>query len=238
MVRFSIIIPTLNEEQNIKECIESLLEQNTEESYEIIVADSNSEDNTQIVARKYADKVITCGKGISVGRNSGARVAEGEILIFIDADSIASQKLISSYSEIFENENIIAATGPIFPKEKVKNIEGKFVKIGTKLYTESWMKFLIKIGKPTFIGSNCAFRKKDFFEVGGFKEDLKTFEDGDLSIRLTGRGDFAFHKEASIYTSLRRLKKWGYLKFIKFHTANTIRYVFFNKPYEEYEEVR
>lgn len=238
MVKFSVIIPTLNEEQNIKECLESLLEQDTDESYEVIVSDSNSEDNTKLIAKKYAHKVINCSKGISVGRNSGAKVSEGEILIFIDADSVASPRLLSSYSEVFENDKIIAATGPIFPKENIKSVEGKFLEIGTKLYTESWMKFLIKIGKPTFIGSNCAFRKDKFFEVGGFKENLKTFEDGDLSIRLTGRGDFAFHNEAKVFTSIRRLKKWGYFKFIKFHTTNSIKYIFFNKPHEDYEEVR
>lgn len=238
MPRLSIIVPTYNEEKYIEECLSSLYSQNTDVSYEIIVSDGGSTDNTVRIADKYADKVIVTGRGISKGRNEGAKASKGDYIVFIDADSIASPSLISAYADAFYNRKAIAATGPIFPKEKLSSYENVFVRIGSKLYTESWIKFLIKIGKPAFIGSNSAFSRKLFFEVGGFNEKLNTFEDGDLSMRLVGKGNFMFHENAKVYTSVRRLKKWGYLKFIQFHTTNTLKYMLFEKPYDDYEPVR
>ncbi len=238
MVTLSVIVPTLNEEKYIEDCLTSLYSQNTDVSYEIIVSDGGSDDGTVRIADKYADKVVMTGRGISKGRNEGAKASRGRYLVFIDADSIASSTLISAYADAFINKNAIAATGPIFPKEKLSSYENLFVQIGSKLYTESWIKFLIKIGKPAFIGSNSAFSKNVFFDAGGFNEKLNTFEDGDLSMRLVGRGDFMFHEHARVYTSVRRLKKWGYFKFIKFHTTNTLKYMLFEKPHDDYEPVR
>lgn len=240
MVKFSVVIPTLNEAKYIERCLLSLYSQHTDESYEIIIADSHSTDGTVRIAEKYADKVITCGKGVSLGRNMGAKASKGKYLIFIDGDSVASHTLISAYSAAFSSKRVIAATGPIFPLEKLAEHEDIFIRIGSKLYTESWMKFLIKINKPAFIGSNSAFRKSDFLKHGGFREDLRTFEDGDLSMRIAGKkeGDFVFHEGARVYTSIRRLKKWGYLKFIRFHTTNTFKYMLFKSPYEHYDVVR
>lgn len=238
MAKFSVVIPTLNEERYIEQCLNSLYTQETSSPYEIIVADSHSTDGTVRIAEKYADKIVQCSKGISVGRNAGAAASKGSHLIFIDADSIASPSLVDAYTDAFSDKKYIAATGPIFPKEKLHSIEDAFVRIGSKLYTESWIKFLIKVGKPAFIGSNSAFRKDMFKEIGGFREHLSTFEDGDLSMRLAGKGDFVFHERARVYTSIRRLRKWGYFRFIQFHTTNTFKYMLFKKAHEEYETVR
>jgi glycosyltransferase involved in cell wall biosynthesis len=238
MVNFSVVIPTLNEAKFIERCLLSLYSQHTDESYEIIIADSNSSDGTTRIAEKYADKVILCDKGISLGRNTGAKAAKGKCLVFIDGDSVASHTLISAYADAFKNKNVIAATGPIFPLEKLAEHEDAFMRIGSRLYTESWMKFLIKINRPAFIGSNSAFRKDVFLKNGGFREDLSTFEDGDLSMRLADKGKFMFHEDARVYTSIRRLKKWGYLKFIRFHTTNTFKYMLFKSAHEHYDTIR
>ncbi|MEM3363897.1 MAG: glycosyltransferase [Candidatus Micrarchaeia archaeon] len=238
MVTFSVIIPTLNEAKHIERCLLSLHNQQTDESYEVIVADSHSTDGTVRIAEKYADKVVLCDKGISLGRNTGAKASKGRNLVFLDGDSVASRTLLAAYADAFSKKSVIAATGPIFPLEKLSEHEDMFVRIGSKLYTESWIKFLIKINKPAFIGSNSAFRRDAFFKCGGFREDLQTFEDGDLSMRLAGKGEFMFHENARVYTSIRRLKKWGYLKFIKFHTTNTLKYMLFKKAHENYGEVR
>lgn len=240
MVKFSVIIPTLNEAKYIERCLLSLYSQSTTDSYEIIIADSHSTDGTVRIAEKYADKVILCERGISLGRNTGAKASKGKYLIFIDGDSVASHTLLEAYANAFSNRRVVAATGPIFPLENLKGHEDVFIRIGSKLYTESWIKFLIKINKPAFIGSNSAFRKDSFLKHGGFREDLQTFEDGDLSMRIAGRneGDFVFHENARVYTSVRRLKKWGYFKFIKFHTTNTFKYILFKKAHTDYEVVR
>lgn len=236
--KFSIIVPTFNEEKLIGRCLQSLALQDTDCAYEIIVADSNSTDGTVGIAEKYADKVVLCPRGIAVGRNAGAKAAKGKYLIFIDGDSVASKRLVAAYSDAFADKNCVAATGPILPLERLRGHENLLVSTGAKLYTRKWMKLLLLLGKPAFIGSNSAFRRDRFFEVGGFNEKLATFEDGDLSMRLVGKGKFAFHNDAIVYTSVRRLKKWGYIKFVGFHASNTLRYVLFGRPHSHYEEVR
>ena len=80
----SIIIPTLNEEEYIGHLLDCLQKQ-TFNNLEIIVADANSKDRTVEIAQMYRAKVVKGGRS-AVGRNNGAAVAHGEILLFLDAD--------------------------------------------------------------------------------------------------------------------------------------------------------
>jgi glycosyltransferase involved in cell wall biosynthesis len=61
-MKVSVIIPTYNEENYIKNCILALRNQDYKGEYEIIVSDGNSKDNTVKIAKKFADKVVVCEK--------------------------------------------------------------------------------------------------------------------------------------------------------------------------------
>ncbi|MBI2647452.1 glycosyltransferase [Candidatus Woesearchaeota archaeon] len=80
----SIIIPTWNEEKYLPKLLECIKKQ-TYKDYEIIVADANSKDKTREVAKKYNCRIVKGGVP-AVGRNNGAKVAKGDILLFLDAD--------------------------------------------------------------------------------------------------------------------------------------------------------
>ena len=84
-MKFSIIIPTLNEEKTIQSCLLAL--QILRNDCEIIIADGDSIDNTQSLASPLADKVITSAKGRAKQMNNGARYATGDVLIFLHADT-------------------------------------------------------------------------------------------------------------------------------------------------------
>jgi len=84
-MKFSIIIPTLNEEKTIQSCLSAL--QTFRKNCEIIIADGESIDNTRILAAPLTDKVITSAKGRARQMNSGARHAMGSVLIFLHADT-------------------------------------------------------------------------------------------------------------------------------------------------------
>jgi len=84
-MKFSIIIPTLNEENTIEGCLTPLLPLRNE--CEIIIADGGSIDNTRILAERLVDKVITSERGRSKQMNNGARQATGDMLIFLHADT-------------------------------------------------------------------------------------------------------------------------------------------------------
>jgi rSAM/selenodomain-associated transferase 2 len=85
-MKFSIIIPTLNEEKNILSCLSAL--QPLRNECEIIVVDGESIDNTQILASPLANKVITSAKNRSIQMNKGAGQATGDVMIFLHADTI------------------------------------------------------------------------------------------------------------------------------------------------------
>ena len=116
MVKISVIIPALNEEKYILHSLEGLKKQSFKD-FEVIVCDGNSTDRTREIAKKYAMVVIEKRKGMAAGRNGGARVAKGDILVFLDADTKPSKDLLKVYSNAFTN-GTVAATGPILPLEK------------------------------------------------------------------------------------------------------------------------
>ena len=81
----SIIIPAYNEEKYLPRLLRCIKEQ-TYKDYEIIIADANSTDKTRQIAKKYGCKIAKGGLP-AVGRNNGAKIAKGDILLFLDADA-------------------------------------------------------------------------------------------------------------------------------------------------------
>src|SRR3972149_10557322 len=91
-MKFSFIIPALNEEKYIGACIRSIKNQ-LEEGDEIIVVDNGSHDRTTQIAKSLGCRVLKeKNNGLSHARNRGAREARGNVLCFIDADSIVSDE--------------------------------------------------------------------------------------------------------------------------------------------------
>lgn len=84
-MKFSIIIPALNEEKNIVSCLSAL--QLLRNQCEIIVADGGSIDNTRMLAAPLADKVIISALGRAIQMNNGAGQSTGDVLIFLHADT-------------------------------------------------------------------------------------------------------------------------------------------------------
>jgi glycosyltransferase involved in cell wall biosynthesis len=119
----SIIIPTLNEEKYIESTLKALKNQDYKGKYEMIVADGLSKDNTVKIAKKYVDKVVLVKeKGIAKGRNAGAKVAKGNILLFIDADTILLFNGLTELIEPFKRKNIVGVTCPIIPISQKQKI--------------------------------------------------------------------------------------------------------------------
>src|ERR1700722_20305548 len=97
----SIIIPSLNEEKYLPATLESIKRQDFKDC-EIILADAGSTDKTLEIAAQYGCRVIEGGLPAR-GRNNGAQVAKGDILFFLDADSMLPDgflsKVIAEFNE-------------------------------------------------------------------------------------------------------------------------------------------
>lgn len=91
-MRYSIIIPTLNEEKLLQPLLLLLNNDYLKKKfdYEVIVSDGGSTDKTLSIAKKYSDIVIINNENkkqnIAIGRNLGAKKAMGDILIFLNGD--------------------------------------------------------------------------------------------------------------------------------------------------------
>lgn len=101
-MNFSIIIPTLNEEQSIVNCLTAL--KRYRDYCEIIVADGGSVDNTKPLAKPLCDKLISSAKGRAIQMNAGAENAEGDVLIFLHADTFLPEQAIPQITQTINHQ--------------------------------------------------------------------------------------------------------------------------------------
>src|SRR3989338_4351000 len=105
----SVIIPAYNEALRIGETLENLrrIQQDTYPNLEIIVSVNGSSDDTETIARQYTDTVfVSHKKGIAHANNLGVTLAQGEYLIFLDADCALSSQTISRIIEVADEHTV------------------------------------------------------------------------------------------------------------------------------------
>lgn len=229
----SIVIPTLNEEKYLPNAITSILRQQNAPSFEIIVADCNSCDKTVEIAKRLANKVVeNCKCTAAAARQAGAIAAQGELIAFIDADVILPPSFLSNVPKLFTDKNTALAYGPISPLES-----GKLTRFFTKGFFTVYLGAMHKLKKPMGVGTNLIVRKSAFFKISGFNTSLKTGEDLDLQKRMQKIGKLKYARNLWVYASMRRVKKWGFKKFVKFHVKNTLRFLRGKETLQEYESI-
>lgn len=206
-MEISVIIPTYQEEKYIEATLLSLKNQNFEGKYEVIVSDSKSRDRTVEIAKKYTKKIVVCKKrGIAYGRNAGAKVAKGKILLFVDADTILLPNTLTKVSRVFKKKEVVAATCPLVP------ISWRINDFLVYWNYNTLVRFLFTVKKPVMPGTFIACRKGAFEKIDGFNEELKYIgEDVDFASRISKLGKIEYIDELIVLTSVRRIKSWGSL---------------------------
>lgn len=229
----SIIIPTYNEEKNLENTLKAIRNQDYKK-YEIIVSDSKSSDNTRKIAKKYYAKVvIDKRRGIGAGRNFGAKFAKGDILLFVDADTIMMMNTLREFVKSFSKRKILGATCPVIPSNlNMKNL-------AIYLAYNQIAKASTKTRNPHIGGICVAYRKKNFFNVGGFNESLAAFEDVDLSRRIGKAGKIFYNEKTFVLTSPRRVEAWGHFATFRKYFQFYVKYLVGEKiKLNEYEPIR
>jgi glycosyltransferase involved in cell wall biosynthesis len=228
-VDVSVIVPTWNEEKYLPRCLLSLVDQKDAELYEIIVVDGGSADQTVEIAEKHASKVLVKPDlPVGAARNTGAEHAEGKILAFIDADTVASSHWVRQIADSFHNQAVVAVTGPTYPYEGT-HLDDLVYHVAT-----GWAQPLsLRLGFPHVAGFNCAYSKTAFWNAGGFDEGRELSEDVMLGLRIRHEGRVLFNPEMLAYTSLRRIRKFGYPYLTTYYMINAIALMLFqrNLPY-------
>lgn len=206
----SVIVPAFNEEKRVRPCLESIREQHTTHSYELIVSDSNSTDRTVSIAREYADKVVVCmERGTARARNGGAKLAGGDILVFIDSDTMIMPGYLDTVYEVLRNEHTLAVSCAFkFTGRSPKLLMAEHV---TNVY------FILRslLGAATLPGFNMCIRREAFERLGGFR--LCHLEDLDMSIKLRQAGKTVYLAKRMAITSSRRLEMDGISGTLKYY---------------------
>jgi glycosyltransferase involved in cell wall biosynthesis len=213
----SIIIPTLNEEKYLPLLLKEIKKQDFSD-YEIIVADAGSKDRTIEIAKSFGCK-ITKGGLPPKGRNEGAKIAQGDLFLFMDADNIfLPEKFLTNLITEFKKRNLGVASFPIYPKGK------KIDKIIYKIYNN----FVNLTQFPTAF--NSVLVKKEIFEkVKGFDEEIRLAEDHYFAWQAAKYGKFGFINTEPVLTSSRRFDREGRLRtYLKYFLAGI--YIFFFGP--------
>ncbi|MCK5044541.1 glycosyltransferase [Candidatus Parcubacteria bacterium] len=199
-MKLSIIIPALNEEKNLPKLLNSLKEQSFSD-YEIIIADAGSKDKTAAIAKKYGCKIIAGGLPAK-GRNEGAKVAQGKLFLFLDADMILHSSFLEKLIDQFEKKKLDIASCSIYPNKKVDKFFHAFYNI--------WAKLLEDVVPHA---SEVILIKREFHEIiRGFDKDIKIAEDHSYARKAARFGKFGFLLELKAGTSSRRFEKDGRAK--------------------------
>ncbi len=204
----SVVVLAFNEENNITECLESLMNQ-TVTPDEIIIVDNNSTDKTVQIAKKYPIKILhETRQGIAHARNAGFSAAQGVIIARIDADCVAHKNWVENILLSMEDDSVAGVTGLIASKEfSAKN-----------KFWFGWLHILyryihrkqLKLVQHIMYGNNMAVRK---FVWSNIRAKLSTdeslvTEDLDLSLYANKFGKIIFNNKVKSKTKyLRSISK-------------------------------
>jgi glycosyltransferase involved in cell wall biosynthesis len=212
---FSVIIPALNEEKFLPILLGSLASQ-TNKSFEVIVVDGKSKDDTVKVSKSFRTKlphlkVVTSTKPSLPGqRNLGASHARGEWLVFVDADCVFMPYFMARASAFIKETNPTVFATWFLPDSAV-SADALFTLI-VNIACE--MSLVVK--RQFTPGPLTIVHKNAFNAVSGYNEEHTFNEDVDFGFRL-GRAGYTVSilRETLCMYSLRRYRKEGTLRVIQ-----------------------
>jgi glycosyltransferase involved in cell wall biosynthesis len=197
----SIVIPTFNEENCLPILLRSLQTQSFQ-NFEIIIADNNSTDTTRYIAREYGVKIVDGGLP-GKGRNCGAAAANGELVLFLDADVFLPQACwLENIITEFQNKKYGVATCQIRP------LSHRAVDLTLH---QSYNLFMLATASflPHAPGFCILIERQVHQLINGFDEAIQLGEDTDYVQRAGKVVKFGILNSQKIHVSVRRLDRDG-----------------------------
>ncbi len=226
---FSVIIPAHNEENYLRQTLHSLKNQ-THQDFEVIVVTNGCTDKTEEIVKKRANERIKHlslpQPNVSRARNYGAGKAEGEVLLFLDADTALEEYSLQKIKAGFLKEHAVATT-----QVKPDSPELKY-------QLAMWFK---NFYHRTHLYEGCSgalvCRREDFEKVNGYDPNLGVKEHRKLILNLRKLGKFSCI-DTKVTTSMRRFKRWGLSKDVLFWAKQWVKEKTGTLEGVEYEKVR
>lgn len=203
----TVVIPTLNEEGNLRRCLGALATQSFRD-FEVIVVDGGSSDGTVDVARSFGARVIAVReRGIARARQAGFEAASGEIVVSTDADVDPPPDWLARLIAPFSDPEVVAACGPFRYGGWWDILSGNWISNAVR-------PLLFRLGFTPLPGPNFAVRREEFLAVGGFKlpdgsfpRGYPDYEDILLGLKLRRRGKVVLIRDLWVTNAPRRFPR-------------------------------
>ncbi|CAA9279945.1 MAG: Glycosyltransferase [uncultured Chloroflexi bacterium] len=183
--RGTVVIPAHNAARTLGVCLDALRAQGVPSSdFSLIVVDDASSDGTAAVASR-SDVVVLAGPGTgpAAARNVGARAATGEVLVFLDADTVPEQGWLRELVAPLAEPEVVAVKGRY--RSAQRSVLARFA----QLEFEWKYARLERAERVDFVDTGtAAYRRNAFLGAGGFDEGFRASEDVDLAFRLAAAG--------------------------------------------------
>lgn len=182
MPSVSVIIPTYNRCDFVREAMASVLAQ-TFQDFELIVVDDGSTDGTADIVREFprTHYLLQENRGVSAARNAGVAVSRGELIAFLDSDDLWQPQKLATQVAFFaaRPDAHICQTEEVWLRNGVRvNPRNKHRKPSGDIFAASLQLCLVS-------PSAVMMRRELFDHVGGFDEELLACEDYDLWLRIS-----------------------------------------------------
>lgn len=200
----SVIVPAYNAENHLKECLDSLIAQ-TYRNLEIIIVNDGSTDTTENICEKYVNEhdnikyFYQNNQGVSVARNRGIQLAQGQYIGFVDADDIVHPNMYEHLLDILTKYKADISTVEIandydFKFNNIKKKESVFTQ-------KEYLKIFFKIGSQKIIYYvwNRLYKRSIFQEIDFFDERFSIGEDVIASYKAIIRAERIVSSNQKMY---------------------------------------
>lgn len=203
---FSVVIPTFNRLELLREALESVWAQ-TFTDYEVIVVDDGSDDGTwqYLQTLNHVTSLVQKNAGPGAARNLGAQNANGKYLAFLDSDDLWFPWTLKVFAEAVEiYPEFTSLCGRLSQSGKETRDENS-----TNSFDATRLRFfncyLAAAAEGRYAGAGMiAVEKEAFLRIGGFDIEIRNSEDHDLMLRLGSEPGFV--QVESPQTLVRRLQ--------------------------------
>ena len=209
-ISLSIIIPVYNGGESFRSCLASIRDSSRSPDELIVVSDGDTDGSWQVAEAQGAKVLRLSGPGGPArARNLGAKVAQGDVLFFIDADVVVHSDTLNLVEQRFQQKDLAALIGSYDDEPGAVNFLSQYKNLFHH-YTHQ----VSSEAASTFWGACGAIRRSAFHEVGGFDESYRKpcIEDIELGYRLKQAGySIRLCKDVQV----KHLKRWEPLSLLR-----------------------